>query len=400
MSEAICGGNKRFHGLLSVDVRKHTMNVEGMSYIPWARAHALAGRPAHEALVFDGPNGQEPVRRLFGGTAVAVAIDAGEGKKQVCYLPILDLKGRPVEDGKETVRDVGDAIGRCVARSIAITWGLGLSLYSLCDGDGASYVDAMCIDPSTPDIAAVAPLRDIKGKPGQRQTEYLGWHAAVAACRITDPGFIWEVVEFPQADGSTLPATRLGGIGWMVAVKIHYRGQEHIQWLPIMGIATVKTRNGEKPMEHQPIPDPDIMHWHQAVMRCLAKGIAIHTGYGIALYAKGDVDALEVDVGDMVMERAETSGDSPATTQVQAGGQSPAGEQQAAPAEESPEIAKLRAKVKTLLVQTGSEETLFYGWLGVSKLEEAGEEKLLRGVQALGQKLQSQQKVAPGARAS
>lgn len=390
MSEAI-SGNKRFYGMLSVDVRKHTMNVEGMSYIPWARAHALAGRPAHEALLFDGPAGKEPVRRLFGGTAVAVAIDAGEGKKQVCYLPILDLKGRPIPDGLETARDVGDAMGRCVARSIAITWGLGLSLYSLTEGDGACYVDAMCIDPTTQDIAPVAPLRDVKGKAGGRQTEYLGWHAAVAACRITDPGFTWEVVEFQQPDGSSLPATKLGGVGWMVAVKIHYRGQEHVQWLPIMGIAKVKTKNGEKPMEHQPIPEPDIMHWHQAVMRCLAKGIAIHTGYGIALYAKGDVDALEVDVGDVAQVAAEGEADPQAAPQkrVEASVPPPSSEQLA------PEVSKidaLRAQVKSLLVKTASEERLFYGWLGVSRLEDAGEEKLLRGVQALDQKLQGQRR--------
>lgn len=392
-------GNKRFHALLGTDVRPFTMNVEGMSYIPWARAHAMAGRPAHEVLTFQGPHGPEPVRRLFGGTAVAVAVDAGGGKKQVSYLPVLDLKGKPVADGKETVRDVGDTIGRGIARAIAMTHGLGLSLYSLCEGDGVAYVDALCIDPATQDIASVAPLRDLKGKkdrdgnPVGRQTEYLGWHAAVAACRITDPEFTWEVVEFPQADGSSFPATKLGGVGWMVAVKITYRGQEHVQWLPIMGVAKVMTKQGEKPMDHQPIPEPDIMHWHQAVMRCLTKGIAIATGYGIALYAKGDVE--EVDVGDdSEVQQAQASQQAAAKEQPQRR-ETPPAEQQQATAEADEAIAELRKKVKALLVQTDSEENLFLGWLGVKSLADASEEKLQRGMQALDQKLNNQKAARP-----
>lgn len=392
-------GNKRFYGLLATDVRSYTMSVEGMSYIPWARAHAMAGRPAHEVLTFQGPNGPEPVRRLFGGTAVAVSVDAGGGKKQVSYLPVLNLKGRPVEDGKETSRDVGDAIGRCIARAIAMTHGLGLSLYSLCEGDGVSYVDALSIDPETQDIAAIQPLRDLKGKkdrdgkPVGRQTEYLGWHAAISACRITDPGFTWEVVEFPQADGSSFPATKLGGAGWMVAVKITYRGQEHVQWLPIMGVAMAKFSSGEKLMDHQPILEPDIMHWHQAVMRCLTKGIAIATGYGIALYAKGDVE--EVDVGDdSAVQQAQASEQSAAKEQPERRA-SPQAEQQQGAAQANGAIADLRQKVKALLALTGSEETLFLGWLGVKSLAEASEEKLQRGVQALDQKLNNQKAARP-----
>lgn len=364
-------GNPQFHALLGVDVRPFTEKVEGMSYIPWARAHGMAGRPAHRVLTFDGPQGPEPVRRLFGGTAVAVAVPVGTGKEQVSYLPLLDLKGRPIPAGMETSRDVGDGLGRGIARGIAMTLGLGLSLYSRCEGDGKSYVDALCIDPDTPDIGAVAPLRDVKGKAGKRQTEYLGWHAAVAACRITDPEFTWEVVEFPQADGSSFPATKLGGPGWMVAVKITYRGQEHVQWLPIMGIATVSTRNGDKPMEHQPIQDPDVMQWHSACMRCLAKAVAIATGYGLALYAKGDVEGLVVE-------------DDGAH-------QSPRGDSQCREAPQQAPTDGLREQVRALLVDTGSEETLFLGWLGVPSLDAAGEEKLRRGIQALEAKRQGQQ---------
>lgn len=377
----------RFLKLLGVDVRPYSEKVEGLDYIPWARALQLAGRPKHDVALFKQGGLDSTVRRLFGGGAVAIDMDIGNGDIQRIYLPILNMKGAPIPAGQENSRDVGDTIGRCAARAVAIIHGLGLSLYSLTRGDGSAYVEALQVAEGTADISKIEALRDVKEikdkvtKRVIRTQDYLGWHAAVAAARITDPNFLWEVVEVDSVNPDTgqvesFPAMKLEGKGWMVGVRIRYKGQYHTQWLPIMGVQRVQTKNGEKPMEHQSLDTPSIFHWHSAVMRCLAKAIAISTGYGIGLYAKGDVDSLDDDEASVPVESEASSSSKPGNAPRN---EAPAGHQQ------------LVGSIKRLLTETESDEKMFVAWLSVPSLEDAPLEKLERGRAVLKQKLAAYQ---------
>lgn len=376
-----------FLKLLGVDVRPYAKKIEGFDYLPWSLALSLAGRPAHETVVFDTPAGHSAARVLFGGSATAVDMDIGNGTMQRIYLPLLDLRNQPIPAGNESGRDVSDTQGRCAARATAIVHGLGLSLYSLTHGDGKAYVDALAVTPATKDLGRVDELRDIKEiKKGGRVTrtqDYLGWHAAVSAARITDPDFHWEIVECDVVDRETgqvesMPAMKLAGSGWMVGVTTHWKETSHTQWLPIMGIAPVQTKNGEKMMEHQAIASPTVFQWHSAVMRCLAKGIAIHTGYGIACYA-GEHGAVGlVDTTTDVIEATKVAKAAPKAT-------GPQGD--ATDNVKSAPVAELTASIRTLLDKSSSDEVRFLAWLGVPSLDKAAPAVLERGLTALQQKV-------------
>lgn len=392
-----------FLKLLKMDVREHTKRIEGFAYLPWALALSMAGRPAHETVMFK-VNGQDSAaRKLFRGAAVAVDMDLGDGSgsMQRIYLPVLNMKNAAINWSEVNSRDVSDTISRCVARAVAMVHGYGLSLYSLTEGDGAQYVEALGVTPDTADLSQVRELRDRKefkdkatGKV-RRTQEYLGWHAALAACRITDPSFRWEVVECEVANPSsgepiTIPAMPAAGKGWVVGVRLYYKGKMHTQWLPIMGVRKVMTRNGEKPMEHQPIDDPDVFEWHSAVMRCLAKGIAIATGYGIACYA-GEHAAPS---GQEAYEEEGLLSEPPPKPAPSRGRQQ--SRERPKPEPTSPSNAgeggasrtKLLSKIDQLMKRTSTEKSKFEIWLGV-RLDEAAESVLERGVQALEQKAQN-----------
>lgn len=414
-----------FLKLLSVDVRQHVYEVEGCSYIPAWRAHGMAGFPQHEAVVFTTQHGLPVLcRRMFGGTAVAMDMDVGSnGLKQRIYLPLLDLKGKPIPAGSETARDVSDTSARCLARAIAIVHGLGLCLYSKMApgefGDGAKYAEYLQVSPDVVNLSRVQPLVDMKEikdkRTGRvtRRTPYLGWHSAVAAARITDPDFVWEVMEFKAVDPDSgeiveLPAMKLEGKGWLVGVKLHYKGSIHTHYLPIMGVQKVMTRNGEKPMEHQPLDTPTVFQWHSAVMRCLAKAIATSTGYGISLYAKGDVDPFYLeDDSPLVPEEATQEPRQERQQERQQRGRGTPEEaqeqyrqnriqviqkrreeqaarlQQQAGQQQNGEEREIIVQIRQLLDDTSSDESVFISWLGVENLSHAPDDVLEHGYSAL-----------------
>lgn len=375
---------KTFFDLVGTDVRPHTSQQDGMDYIPWATAVGLSGLIPYQTPTFEGSTGPSPCRALFGGLVVGIDMpisgEKGAEVQRVC-LPVLNKRHRPIEAGKETARDVSDAHQRCLARAIAVVHGLGLSLYSPCKGDGVNYLEYLAVTPATKSLLSVEPLvdqKEIKDKVTgkvKRSTPYLGWHSAVAAARITDPTFLWEVVEYPYVDAATgvsmtLPAMKCGK-GWMVAVRTRYKGEWHEQWLPIMGVEVVKTMNGDKPMEHQAIDAPSVFQWHSAVMRCLAKGIATQTGYGLSIYAKCDADDLaELDA----LEDQSLS---------EGGGQA---EAQASPA--SPDLV---ARVDELITTLGVDRKQFIAWLDADTLEAAKAEKLNAGIKVLEGRLAQQE---------
>jgi len=418
----------KFLELLEIDVRKQTKTIQGYAYVPWALALSMAGRPAHEVVTFKQGGVDSTVRQLFGGGVVAVDMSLGDGTAdmQRVYLPVLDLKNDAMAYEEIDGRDANDAISRCVARAVAIVHGYGLSLYSLTKGNGTDYARCLAVNPDTPDLGQVPELRDIKEikKNGRvvRAQEYLGWHACVAACRITDPSFVWEVVEWLAADPETgelcaMPAMRVAGKGWMVGVRIKWRGRVHTQMLPIMGVETRETANGPKRMEHQAIDNPTVFDWHSAVMRCLAKGVAIATGYGISSYAgehaaPGGVECHDPDDdGTLSHQRPDAPAvggtgqgqQQPPQRQVnqrqQQGGQqrqqqrseqgaprgagSSSNGQQAASEEGLPDRTKIIATINSLLTETGSNSEAFVAWLGVDKLASAEVAVLERGRDAL-----------------
>lgn len=393
---------RTFLELLGMDVRKHTKQIQGFSYLPWALALSMAGRPAHEVATFKVGGQDSNARKLFGGAAVAVDMDLGDGTdaKQRIYLPVLDLKNNPIEWSSVNGRDISDTISRCVARSVAMVHGYGLSLYSLTDGDGQAYVDALCVTPETADLSQVQELRDIKEfkdrKTGKvrRSQQYLGWHAALAACRITDPGFRWEIVECEAANPATgeiisVPAMRAAGKGWLVGVRIFYKGRTQTQWLPIMGVEQVQTKNGPKPMEHQPIDNPSVFDWHSAVMRCLAKGIAITTGYGIACYAgEHAAPGAQESPDDALLDEP------PAQPEQQTRSSNGNGRSgQSDGSKSSPDRAALISQITVLIKDTATEKSKFTNWLGVESLAQADVSVLERGLQALENKREQQKGV-------
>jgi len=309
-----------FLSLLKTDVKKYVQvrkvsnkSDQEVPYVAWTRIVQMAGRPRHATATFHHGDGAHSIERgyrsFFGGSVVAVDMDIGTGESQRVYLPVLGKDNNPVPAGKETSRHVGDALSRCVARAIAMVHGLGLTVYDgrtstgeplhqRWFGDGETYAHQLGVTPET-DLALVTPMLDMKSaKDSPRKTPYLGWHAAIAACRITDPTFFWEVIEVDSVDHTTgevlkLPAMNVAE-GYMVGVKIRYKGQMCFPiWLPIMETREVQTRKGPKVMEHQPATHPDVFQWHSAVMRCLSKAIAINTGYGLSAYS--DMEAGEGD---------------------------------------------------------------------------------------------------------
>ena len=79
--------------------------------------------------------------------------------------------------------------------------------------------------------------------------------------------------------------------GWMVSVRVVYKGDEHTEWLPIM--TSFEPAQGDKE-GFQAMLEPTVADWNRAVMRCLAKAIAVASGYGLSIYADEVVSALHV----------------------------------------------------------------------------------------------------------
>jgi len=309
-----------FLSLLKVDVKEYvkTRRVDNETgaeadFIPWGRAIQLAGRPKHDAVMFNDALGMHGCRHFFGGCLVAIDMDIGNGDIQRVWRPIYGLTGKTVPAGKETSTDINKASKRCLARACAMVHGIGLSvsdgkdehgkfLHCRWAGDGGGYAESLGVAPDT-ELAHVKPLLDLKINRDKKTKRvisvrpYLSWAPAIAACRITDPTFLWEVLEMDFVDKTTgevqkVPALKVSA-GWMVGVRIRYKGTFHTEWLPIMDVAQVQTQKGPKNMEFQPVLAPNLAQWHNTVMRCLTKGIAVLTGYGLADYSE-----MEVGEGD------------------------------------------------------------------------------------------------------
>jgi hypothetical protein len=267
---------------LPIDVTPYLKEVEGIHYIPWARALALAGNPVQEVILHPQTG---PLHPIFGGGAVAIR----QGNHET-WLPVTDARNQPIPFGAITARDVGDALNRARARSVALVNGLGLGLY-VGQPNGTEFVRALGVTSATEDLSSVEPLTDEKRdekRPEWRGPVYLPWAPALAAASITDPEFRWSFVWFDTPDENGVigrqPYVRLPK-GYLVAVDLAWKGQTHREYLPIMGVLETQTKRGLKRLDHRTVLEPTVTDWHRAVMRCLAKGIAILTGYGRSVYA-------------------------------------------------------------------------------------------------------------------
>lgn len=283
----------QFYRGVQADYSDVVENVEGASYVTWAITMARSGRPAQTVVEFD--NGQQFLE-IFGGAAVAVDTVTEEGVTRRSWLPVLNPRNQPIPVAMLNVRDLNDAINRCRAKSIAMATGHTLSLYSK-GMAAAAFAEEVNVYPSD-DLAVVAPkVMEKRDKQGRLKATYLGWPEAVAAASITDPSFRWEVLFSDVVDKASGQVVRRPyrdgpGEGYIVSVRLTYQGREHTEHLPILGVDTVQTKNGPKQMEHRPNLTPTVADWNASVMRCLAKGIAVATGYGLSIYAGEDIERL------------------------------------------------------------------------------------------------------------
>lgn len=261
---------------ISLDLKAKVEKVENLSYLSWANAYGLAGRPEYATPMFDG----SPFRKMLGGAVVAIDLPSlGAAAPQRVWLPLMDYKNKQIPEAKVTGRDVTDALGRCLTKAIAMHRGVGLSAYAGYDGDGAKVANLLGpISPGDTDLSTAGAVTEIKGE-GKYQVAYVPWWASVAASMLADPtGFHWNVAEFPVkggAENETMPFLSMDS-GVLVAVDLTFAGRSHRQWLPVMD-----NRNGSK-------GSIDTADWNKTVMRCLAKGIAMISGYGLSVYAGED----------------------------------------------------------------------------------------------------------------
>lgn len=277
---------KFFEGL-SVPIKGLVATVEGKNYLPWPTGLALAGRPRHKMVSFNG----SPWQKFFGGGVVAVEADG-----QVVYLPIMDAKYRAIPADLITARDVNDSQKRALAKTLAMCHGVGMSLYGGKGEDVEAFLSSLNVQPGC-NLAAVMP--PVAEKPGSN-SEYVEWAVAYSAARIVHPDFRFEVLcsDIPNSETGALerlPYTRINNT-YSVAVQVNYSDGghhvEHVEWLPIMGVQMAKVKAGEKKLDHQALLAPTVMDWNRSVMRCLTRAIAETTGYGLAVYAQEDLEAL------------------------------------------------------------------------------------------------------------
>lgn len=116
---------------------------------------------------------------------------------------------------------------------------------------------------------------------------YLSWAWAWAEVLKIDPAATWDAHEFNGMPVCVMPDSTA-----MTKVSVTIKGDKKTSWLPVMD-----NRN-------KAIQGPDAFQINTAIMRCLAKAIAMH-GLGLYIYAGEDLpeqDFAPLDklVADMV----------------------------------------------------------------------------------------------------
>lgn len=115
---------------------------------------------------------------------------------------------------------------------------------------------------------------------------YLSWAWAWAEVLKIDPAASWNVVEY-----NNMPCMFLPDGSAMVRVYVSIKGDVKSCVLPVMD-----NRNNA-------VKNPDSRKISDAIMRCLAKGIAMH-GLGLYIYAGEDLPMVEAQATPEEAERA------------------------------------------------------------------------------------------------
>lgn len=249
------------------------VDVGGLAYVSWANMLRGAEMPEHRCLTFAG----KPGLKVFGGIVVAVDMATETGNRQITWLPVLDEENVAISAAAAqggTLSLLQSAIARCRAKAVAMVTGYGLSLYAGYGRDGETFFNDMgIVRGGVLTMADVKPLAETKGAGGP---EYLRWASAIAAARIKDPSFTWEVNFYEDSKGVSQPYMEAGN-GYFVSVTTMYCAKSHTEILPVMDV-----------WSYDPLENPTAADWNRAVMRCLAKAIATQTGYGISLYTQDE----------------------------------------------------------------------------------------------------------------
>ena len=124
-----------FADLSKIDVTKHLEEKQGLSYLQWMAAWAIAKDydPNATFRILSDSNGQpffnDPIAGAFVGVEVTI-----NGASLTEYLPVLDFRNKAVIGEKLNVFDINSAIRRCLVKCLAMH-GLGAQVYI--DGRGS-----------------------------------------------------------------------------------------------------------------------------------------------------------------------------------------------------------------------------------------------------------------------
>lgn len=249
----------------------------GLSYLAAAAAVRMAGFPEVTFVDFDG----KPYLDCLGGALVAVDLAVpGTDVIQRTWLPVMDRDNMTLALDKTQLTDINNNRQRCLVKAIAAVYGDGMSIFLGCDGDGEKAAKMLGVNPDS-ELTEVPPVIATLKEGG---APFIEWGIGLAACRITDPTFHWEVVLWPDAQGRMLPYREVLG-GLMVDVDTVYRGKRQRLSLPVMDAA----------FKQMPVARASVFDWNKTVMRALTKCIAFNAGYGIGVYA--DEFGIERDTG-------------------------------------------------------------------------------------------------------
>ncbi len=117
----------------------------------------------------------------------------------------------------------------------------------------------------------VMPFVRTKGK-----FQYLSWSHAIHAAQEVDPGFSFEVHDFPNGP------CWLSDTGAYVRVTVKMCGRSFTWTHPVLD------------MRNNPITKPNAMQVNTSTMRCLVKCIALH-GIGLSVYAGEDLSQYDME---------------------------------------------------------------------------------------------------------
>ena len=115
--------------MLKLDVRPFIEKKQGLSYVSWAHAWAIALNAdpyANFRVHTFGPSGDEAYMRVNGTAMVWVDVTLFS-KSITCWLPVMDHRNKPISD--PDAFQVNTALMRCLTKALGFH-GLGLNVYA------------------------------------------------------------------------------------------------------------------------------------------------------------------------------------------------------------------------------------------------------------------------------